>query len=146
MSEQDFKFKSTIKAGSSWSDPWITVGGNDGPEWVNALRGAIQSEGVQLTHELSQQFQGQGAVVNAGAAQPAQGWGQQNQQPQQQQGQQQPQGGNQAQLHPEGKTCENCGKVLIFKKTSGGKPTWRCEDWRFNGGQPNGHTLVWIGN
>ena len=89
MTDQEFKFKSTIKAGPGYEAPWITVGGSSGPEWEQNLRGALASQAVQLTHELSQQFQGQGSVVNAGAAAPS-GWQNQNQQQAQPQAVQQP--------------------------------------------------------
>lgn len=78
------------------------------------------------------------------APQQPQGWGAAQQQaPQQQQyggGQQSKFGGP---PHPEGKQCESCGKVLEFKKTSTGKGTWRCPDWRWGNGTPNGHTSEW---
>lgn len=48
--------------------------------------------------------------------------------------------------HPEGKTCEHpaCSKVLEAKKTSAGADTWRCPDWRWSNGNPNGHTSVFV--
>lgn len=75
------------------------------------------------------------------APQQPQGWGaaqQQSAPPQQQYGG----GGSKfaGPPHPEGKQCEMCGKVLEFKKTSTGKGTWRCPEWRWNNGTPNGHT------
>ena len=69
-----------------------------------------------------------------------QGWGAAAQQ----QAPQQQQGGGQSKFagppHPEGKTCDICPNVLEFKKTSTGKGTWRCSEWRWNNGNPNGHS------
>lgn len=78
------------------------------------------------------------------APQQPQGWGAAQQQAPQQQ---QQYGGGGSKFagppHPEGKQCEMCGKVLEFKKTSTGKGTWRCPDWRWGNGTPNGHTSEW---
>lgn len=64
----------------------------------------------------------------------------------QQQAPQQRQGGNHpsAQLHPEGKACEQCGTTLEHKKTQTGKAKWQCPQWRWNNGSPNGHTSEWL--
>lgn len=48
------------------------------------------------------------------------------------------------QLHPEGKTCDICPNVLEKKQTSSGKNVWRCNDWRWGNGDPNGHTSIFI--
>lgn len=72
-------------------------------------------------------------------------WGQ-GQQSQQQRPAQQNNSGNRygGTPHPEGKSCEMCGKVLEAKTTSGGKKVWRCPDWRWSNGNPNGHTNEFV--
>lgn len=74
------------------------------------------------------------------APQQSQGWGASQQQAPQQSA---PQGGGSkfaGPPHPEGKTCSICPNVLEFKKTSTGKGTWRCSEWRWQNGNPNGHS------
>ena len=99
-----------------------------------ALGGITQAQAPAQQPEWSQPQQ---------AAPQNQGWGaaqQQQQAPPQQHGG----GGGGGKFagppHPEGKTCEICPNVLEFKKTSTGKGTWRCSEWRWNNGTPNGHT------
>lgn len=59
-----------------------------------------------------------------------QGWGQQNPAPQPQQG---------------GAPVCKCGKVMEHKVTGGGKPVWRCTDWRWNNGNPTpNHDQIWV--
>ena len=91
------------------------------------LRGAAAAAPIVNTNQ--QQYQA--PAQQAPAQQP---WG-----GQQQQGFQPQQGGG---GHPEGKVCELCSKPLELKKTSSGKPVWRCPDWRWNAGNPNGHTNI----
>lgn len=78
----------------------------------------------------------------AAPQQQSQGWGAAQQQAPQQQQYGGGGGGNKfaGPPHPEGKTCEICPNVLEFKKTSTGKGTWRCSEWRWNNGTPNGHS------
>lgn len=41
-----------------------------------------------------------------------------------------------------GRVCTACGQPLIVKQTSAGKNVWRCEQWRWNNGNPNNHTSL----
>lgn len=58
-----------------------------------------------------------------------QGWGQQTQQ-------------NAA---PGGAPICQCGQIMEHKTTGGGKPVWRCKDWRWNNGNPStNHDQIWV--
>lgn len=45
-----------------------------------------------------------------------------------------------------GAACEfpGCGQPLVNKNTASGKPVLRCEAWRWNNGQANGHTSKFL--
>lgn len=150
----------TLKAGTGYDAPWIVVRGENPDEVTNKLNGL--GDVIGATIAAAELFKGAG---NAGPllpqapvqqpqeapAAPAQGgWGQapqqQYQQPQAPAPQQQQQSKFGGPPHPEGKQCESpgCGKVLEMKKTSTGKGTWRCPDWRWNSGVPNGHSSEWM--
>ena len=158
----DLPLKATLKAGRDFDAPWLTVDGIS-PDDLKMKLQAIAEQGVlealveaattlRAIHNLSN-----GGVLpqpEAAPQAPAQqapqqsgGWG--GQAPQQQAAPpQQNQGGGSrfgGPPHPEGKSCEfqGCGKVLEFKKTASGKGTWRCPDWRWGNGNPNGHTQEW---
>lgn len=149
----------TLKAGTGYDAPWVVIYG-DNPDDVafklnnieDVLKGAVSAAATLRTlHTL--EAGGVPATVVATEAAPQQpaGWG--NSQPQaqptwsqpqqaapQQQGGQRPRG----QLHPEGKTCEICPNVLEMKKTTTGKDKWQCDAWRWNNGNPNGHSSEFI--
>lgn len=151
----DLPIKATLKSGGGYDAPWLTVDASTPDELQQRLRAVIDSQVLETVAEAAGVFRAT-QLIDAPAPQqqaPAQqaapqqqqsgGWGQA---PQTQQ-QQRPQGGggrpNGGPPHPEGKACESCSKVLEFKTTSGGKGTWRCPDWRWNNGNPNGHTQEW---
>jgi hypothetical protein len=149
--------KATFKAGTGYDAPWVSVDGND-PVELNTRVVAVKDHPELLANivALSQALQAvnsAGPVINTQQPvpqqqpQPAQPsnvtqgpWGNNGaaqQQPQQNQGQQN------VTYHPEGKACESCGQPLQYKQTNSGKGTWRCPQWRWNNGSPNGHTQLW---
>lgn len=172
MTESSAPLRATLKAGTGYEVPWVTVEADNPNDLEQKLRGIIDSKVLETVSEAASLFQATQNVV-AGTQAPAQqayaqgssfgggdhglnvpapaqqappqqqsqGWGAASagQQSAQQQG-----GGGRSKFagppHPEGKTCEICPNVLEFKKTSTGKGTWRCPDWRWNSGQPNGHS------
>ena len=145
--------KATLKAGSDYSAPWLTVDGNSPEELEQRLR-AIAAGG--LTQHLIEAANALKAANNAApllanaepAPQPEQpapnGWGQSAPSPQQAQSQQPRQQGWQAPAttHPEGLAC-HCGKPLEYGKTRTNKGQWKCPDYRWNNGSPNDHRLEW---
>lgn len=152
MSEDTAPIVVTLKAGTGYDAPWIVIRGYD-PDDVSARLKGLDSV-IEATHEAAGLFAaGRLAAPQGGqqappssqpAAQPAQqGWGQQ-------QGQQQSAAPAPRQSkfggppHPEGKTCAICPNVLEKKKTGSGKEVWRCNDWRWNNGEPNGHSSEFI--
>ena len=155
MAQDGFPLSITLKAGTDFSAPWIVVYGHSPDEVTTKLNAIIDGELIHATIVAANPFkaannaaplvsggQEAAAAPQQAPAQPAQqsAWGQQ---PQQQAAPQQ--GGNRfgGEQHPEGKAC-HCGKVLEMKKTQSGKPTWQCPDWRWNGGNPNGHDMEWV--
>lgn len=167
MTESSAPLRATLKAGTGYEVPWVTIEADNPNDLEQKLRGIIDSKVLETVAEAASLFQAtqnvvagtQGAPAQQGQPewsqapaqqappqQQSQGWGaaqQQSTPPQQQYG-----GGGGASKfggppHPEGKQCESCGKVLEMKKTSTGKGTWRCPDWRWNNGVPNGHTSEW---
>lgn len=45
---------------------------------------------------------------------------------------------------PNGNPVCQCGQVMEFKQTAGGKNVWRCPEWRWNNGNPNtNHDQAW---
>lgn len=144
----------TLKAGTDYDAPWVVVYG-DNPEDVafklnninDVLKGAVSAAAaLRSLHTLET------SGVPATPVETQQGgWGngpQQTQpqwsQPAQQQAAQGGGGRPRGQQHPEGKTCEICPNVLERKTTTGGKAKWQCDAWRWNNGNPNGHTSEWI--
>lgn len=136
----------------------LNIRGND-PVQFNAALDAFNEElaakcaGVASAVKIAYGYQALGDMGGTrvpdepAQQQPQQNpWGnqQQNNQPPPQQSQQQG-GGNRfgGTPHPEGKACSACNKVLEMKKTSSGKTTWRCPDWRWNNGNPNNHDQEW---
>lgn len=158
----DSPIKATLKAGPGYDVPWLTIDADNPSDLEQKLRGIIDSKVLETVAEAASMFQAtqnaapltqpqQGeqpawsqAPAQQAAPQQPQGWGAAQQQAPQQQ---QQYGGGGSKFagppHPEGKQCEMCGKVLEFKKTSTGKGTWRCPDWRWGNGTPNGHTSEW---
>lgn len=149
MSE-GFKYQASPKD----EDILVNVRGDSAEEFAFNLENFPHGSYAQFKAN----FRGGAALANVVQPQasppPAQqgNWSQQSQSPaptwatgQQQQAapaQPQQQGQYGGPPHPEGKQC-NCGKVLESKKTSSGKATWRCPDWRWNSGNPNGHDSEW---
>ena len=104
---------------------------------ANVRGGAALGGITQPSQPQQQQAPAQQAAPQQQASN---GWGAAQQQASQQSA---PQGGGSkfaGPPHPEGKTCAICPNVLEFKKTSTGKGTWRCSEWRWNNGTPNGHS------
>ena len=168
MSEKTLPLRATLKAGTGYDVPWLTIDADSPTDLEQKLRGIIDSKVLETVAEAASMFQAtqnaaplthnpQAAPAQQGqpewsqpqqaAPQQPQGWGAAQQQAPQQPQQQYGGGGQQSKFggppHPEGKQCESCGKVLEMKKTSTGKGTWRCPDWRWNNGVPNGHTSEW---
>lgn len=162
----ELPLKATLKAGRDYDAPWLTVDGADADDLtfkLNAIaNGGLTEALVNAANTLK--AVNSAAPIAADVASPPQaapaqpqGWGQPatpapapvseptwaTAQPQQQAAPQQSKFGGPP--HPEGKQCEfgGCGKVLEHKKTSTGKATWRCPDWRWNNGTPNGHSSEW---
>lgn len=147
MSEDTSDLTVTLKAGTRYDAPWIVVRG-DNPEDVTFKLNNLDSV-IEATLEAAGKF---AASSTLGAKTVAQEPAQQAAPPTKQQGwggQSRAQGGQAtskfgAPLHPEGKTCEICPNVLEKTKTSSGKPVWRCSEWRWANGNPNGHTNEFI--
>lgn len=145
----DLPIKITLKSGTGYDAPWVTVDAADPYDAENKLGSLLESNALQKVVEVAELFKAANNVApltQPEAPAPQQqsapsGWGNRPQQQASQQGGSHPN----AQLHPEGKACEfgGCGKVLEFKKTQGGKGKFQCPDWRWNNGNPNGHTMEW---
>lgn len=145
MSESPIK--ATLKAGTGYDVPWLTIDATDPNDLEQKLRGIIESKVLETVAEAASLFQAtqnaapltqpqapaqQGeqpawsqAPAQQAAPQQSGGWGAAQQRPQQAA----PQGGG-VQLHPEGKQC-NCGATLQFKavnRKSDGKQFkfWAC--------------------
>lgn len=145
--------KATLKSGTGYDAPWLTVDADNPTDLEQKLRGIIDSKVLETVAEAASLFQAtqnaapltqpQGNASTGAQAAPqqqSQGWGAAQQQAPQQSA---PQGGGSkfaGPPHPEGKTCAICPNVLEFKKTSTGKGTWRCSEWRWQNGNPNGHS------
>lgn len=144
MSEKTQALRATLKAGTEFSSPWLTVDADNPGELEAKLRGVIESRVLETVAEAASLFQ---ATQNAAPLvnnqrldalpadaqgvghrpqQQSNGWGAAQSQPQQQSA---PQGGG-IQMHPEGKQC-NCGATLQYKvvnRRSDGKQFkfWAC--------------------
>lgn len=153
----EYALSVTLKAGTGYDSPWIVVYGNDPGEVTTKLNAITSGALVQATVEAANALKAANTAApllahSEPAAQQAapvptqNGWGQQPPQQVHRGGGQpyNPQGGGNAVTHPEGKSCDACGQVLVYKKTSSGKATWRCEQWRWNNGSPNEHTQIWV--
>lgn len=151
----ELPIKATLKAGGGYDAPWLTVDANDPNDLAFKLRALIEHESaLTLVVEAANALKAHNSAAPIEAPQGApaqqeqpkqQGWGQG--QPAAQQGApQQRQHSNKygGAPHPEGKTCEACPNVLEKKTTSSGKAVWRCPDWRWNSGNPNGHSNEFI--
>lgn len=157
----DLPLKATFKSGAGYDAPWLTVDAADPDDLSFKLDAILGGDSLQKVVEVASLFQAarnvepgpqqqalpQGSSFGGGDranAPTAGGWGNR---PQQQSAPPQQQGGGashpNAVLHPEGNACEQCGKVLEFKKTQSGKAKWQCPDWRWNNGNPNGHGMEW---
>lgn len=146
----ELPIKLTLKGGSEYDAPWITVDAAN-PEELQMKATALAGSGaIQAAVELANLFKAANHAAplldNHGLAAPDPSpWSTPAQQPVvQQQPQAQPQQQNRygGTPHPESKAC-HCGKVLELKKTSTGKSKWQCPDWRWNNGNPNNHAMEW---
>lgn len=151
----DLPIKATLKAGKDYDAPWLTVDAATPEDLAFKLNALAESEALQSVVTAANLLKAANNVApllpgSAPAAapaapvqqQPAPGWATA---PAQQAAAPAPQqsaatGPRGERLHPEGRTCEICPKPLMEKKTQNGKLKWQCEDWRWNGGNPNGHT------
>lgn len=144
----DSPIKATLKSGTGFDAPWLTVDAENPAELEQRLRGIIDSKVLETVHEAASLFQSVGTAAPltqaapqqqapaewAAQRQPAQqappqnqGWGQGQQAAPQQQGG--------PALHPEGKQCAQCGSVLAYKvvnRKSDGKQFkfWNCPNQR----------------
>lgn len=161
MTESSAPLRATLKAGTGYEVPWVTVEADNPNDLEQKLRGIIDSKVLETVAEAASLFQATQNVV-AGTQAPApqqgqpewsqapaqqappqqqsQGWGAAQQQSAPQQG-----GGGygNVQLHPEGTQCGVCGEVLQYGKTRTNKGQWKCPQYRWNNGNPNNHTLEW---
>lgn len=150
MSEDTAPIVVTLKAGTGYDAPWLVIRGYDPDDVVTKLRSldgvieaTLETAGAFVAGRSFGKPVQQEAPVAPPTEQPRQqGWGQQQSQPQQ--ASQPPRSKFGGQLHPEGKTCEICPNVLELKKTQTGKAKWQCNDWRWNNGNPNGHSSEFI--
>lgn len=154
----DLPIKSTFKSGAGFDAPWLTIDANDPTDLALKLDAIIASEVLTKVIAVADLFKAANTAGPLVTPEPQQaapvqqqnaGWGSspqptQPQWPQPQQAAPQASHPN-AQLHPEGKACEfgGCGKVLEFKKSSGGKGKFQCPEWRWQNGNPNGHAMEW---
>ena len=169
--DRDVALRATLKAGAGYDAPWLSVDATDPDDLTNKLNSIANGGAPQALIEAANALKaannaapllangalpvgssfGGGDQANAPTAPPppqqSGGWGGPNTAPPQNATpQQQPrQAGWQAPAtyHPGGKTCDACGQGLEYKKTSTGKGTWRCGQWRWNNGTPNEHTQLW---
>jgi hypothetical protein len=155
----ELPLKATLKAGAGYDAPWLSVDATDPADLELKLNAIANGGAPQALIEAANALKAANnaaPLLNQHQPEPAQqptappqqnsGWGQQqNAAPPQQQAQQPRQQGWQAPAttHPEGKQCDACGQPLEYKKTTSGKATWRCNQWRWNNGSPNEHTQLW---
>lgn len=157
MSELPIKL--TLKSGAGYDAPWLTVDAADPADLAFKVAALKEGSLLQDAIDLAELFKAAGAIgptrVPAQAApaapvqqQAAPGWATapaQQAAPAAAPQQFAPQAGAATgprgeRLHPEGRTCEICPNPLMEKKTTTGKLKWQCEAWRWNNGNPNGHT------
>lgn len=152
--------KATLKAGTDYDAPWLSVEGSTPQELADRLNAIIEpvipalieaANALKAANNLAPLLQNgaEAAQQPAQAPQQSGGWGNQSQQqsaPQQAAPQQRQQGGGggnyNVQTHPEGLAC-HCGEVLQFGKTRTNKGQWKCPAYRWNNGNPNEHRLEW---
>ena len=122
MSEHTKDLRVTLKAGSDYSAPWVTVDADDPDELTMKLNALLEGDALKLVVDTAQHLR---AIHNAlpvthpdqggsGAPAPQQpkrgGWG--NSGGGQQQSTQQNGG---TRYHPEGITCGSCGAPVQYK-------------------------------
>lgn len=151
--------KATLKAGTDFDAPWLSVEGNTPQELADRLNAIIEpvipalieaANALKAANNLAPLLQNGAQAAPQPAQQPQGGGGWSNPPQQQSAPQQAPQqnggggGGynNNAQTHPEGLAC-HCGEVLQFGKTRTNKGQWKCPQYRWNNGNPNEHRLEW---
>lgn len=151
MSDNGHHISVTLKGGNEFSSPWIVVYGDDPAEVSEKLKNlgdlveqtVITANLLKGANNAAPLAPGGAEAAAPAAAPPAQkSWGQAPAAPA---GGTPPPSHPNAQTHPAGETCDlgGCGKLLEFKKTQSGKSTWRCPDWRWANGNPNGHRQEW---
>lgn len=165
----DSPIKATLKSGTGYDAPWLTVDADNPADLEQRLRGIIDSKVMETVAEAASLFQATTSAApltqpqapaqqqeqapswaaqapsQQAAPQQPQGWGAAAQQVPQQAAP--PQQGGRGQFagppHPEGKTCQ-CGQVLEFKTTGSGKGVYRCSQWRWQNGNPTpNHDQEW---
>jgi hypothetical protein len=151
MSDNALPIKATLKAGTGYDAPWVTVDAADPNDLAFKLNALTNGDALQAVVEAANALKGanNAAPLVAGGAEAApapqapvqpQGWG--NSAPAaapawsgaQQQAPQQPQN-NGARLHPEGIQCPVDGNVVQFKEIVSKKngktfQMWTCPNQR----------------
>lgn len=189
----------TLKAGESFKDPWVVIGGDTLEEINHQLDTILQAGTLQKASQVAIAFHnGFRAIRHGGSSPEQQGpppetysqppvgsqqappatqaapqgsaqappWDNWSSAPQQavqqppvqpqdpwagapnwatgQPGGQQPQQQAPAPQQGGAPVCQ-CRKVMEHKVTGGGKPVWRCPDWRWNNGTPTpNHDQIWV--
>ena len=149
--------KATLKAGTGYDAPWLTIDGGSPEELEQRLKavaaGGLTQALIEAANALKAANNAAPLLANGGERAPQQeqaapsGWGQSAPSPQQAQSQPPQQPRQQdwqapATTHPEGLAC-HCGKLLEYGKTRTGKGQWKCSEYRWNSGSPNDHRLEW---
>lgn len=154
MTEHHLPLRATVKSGSDFSAPWLTVDANDPNDLVFKLDALLNSDASAKVIELASQFKAANNLAPVLPSGPAptpaptpapasNGWRAPAQQPQQQApawsgG---PQNGS---PHPENKSCP-CGQVLQYKSgtSKAGKAykLWACPNQRQRG---DGHVTEFV--
>lgn len=148
----ELPIKVTLKQGTGYDAPWITVDGADPNEVNTRLRALMEAGVLETVAEVAGTFRAtalansappQNSVAPVQQAGPTQqgGWGGQQNQQQAPAPQQQYNGGG-AKLHPEGHQCDACGTVLQFKEVTRKSDQktfkfWACPNQR---NRDDGHT------
>jgi hypothetical protein len=139
----ELPIKATLKAGTGYDAPWLTVDANDPNDLAFKLKGLIEHESaLQLVVEAANALKAtnnvapiaaQQAAVPEPAPQASNGWGSSPAAAQQTQQNAPPQN-NGVRYHPEGLLCPSCNAGVIFKsitaKTGKTFELWTCPNQR----------------
>lgn len=155
----DLPIKLTMKSGSGYDAPWITVDAADPSDLEFKLDALLDNEGAAFAKAV------QAATLLAGAwtvasgtaapsapaaaaapqaapAQQAGGWSNSPQQAAPAWSGASRGGPVNGSPHPENKACTQCGQVIAYKSVKDGKfKMWACPSQRAKG---DGHTVEWI--